>query len=736
MWSDAFNRIRAESNTLEGRFISGKIAFRGSARRDLDPTTNVDAVLSIFAHKAKKSVELALVNPHASPEKARQVLLAIAFSELLRNSTGERSGGSSGILYVTQNIVDTRAELQTVQIKNQSIGEVFRIQSPNSNPPTNWRNLIVANPGRVLHGFAGAKNIRAMVIDASHPRTLAHLPELLKHSDLSSIPVKIIVAPPHESLITESDNRIVWLWDPPAIKEISRLLTPPGPVGSGWSSRTYWSLPQSPFDDHLTAAAGKLTEAIKLTGGQSPIQVVEAWCVLSSLRSLCVPLEQAERAWRNSRIGMRLCDRIELLAKSAPVAHGEFGSFLDAHWIDIIKDLESAYNLLKQEALPQKLSVLIDVLDEFSNPSLSPLRIVTASEEEGILLATQLSDLDDHLQTCIGSGRLEIMHQREEALRVAGGTLRPTILTACHSSRYRYLDLFPSHPQHLIHHPGEAIREHRRLERSYNQWMAWSDGKWDRINQAYAFGFPSRPKTSPWNFPKTEIHGTTNSVPPSRVSPGAADIDFTWFTTEEAFQEHLFHVRNNFGETKTGWTRIVDVDGESFELSNHCLVDVYRPETDVLLRVLPPQIARGEYIVRLLDDNYDSLFARLCEIAAHRRPLNETLQLERWKFAKSRIYQAHRGNRRSIFRALEGRISVDYPAVKVWFGREQDEDGECMGPREITDFERLASLSKVYATPADTPRPLSLPEKHQPRVCPGSLHEEISRRASGHNSKA
>jgi hypothetical protein len=90
MWSDTFKTIQAEANTLEGRFISGKIAFRGSAKRDPEPTTNIDAVLSIFAHKTKREIELALVNPHASPERARQVLLAIAFAELMRNSAGER----------------------------------------------------------------------------------------------------------------------------------------------------------------------------------------------------------------------------------------------------------------------------------------------------------------------------------------------------------------------------------------------------------------------------------------------------------------------------------------------------------------------------------------------------------------------------------------------------------------------------------------------------------------------
>jgi hypothetical protein len=701
MWMETFKKIRADGQTLEGRFIDGKIAFRGSAGK-FDATANADAALSVLAHRAGQPVEIAFVHPDATPAKARQVLLAIAFAELMRNSSGRVNSGPSGILYVTQQIVDARQNLAEVRVKNENIGDVFRIGSPNSSPILDWRNLIVANPGRVLQGFPNAGRMQAIVIDASHPRTLIHLPDILRHTEFRQIPLRIIIAPPHESLLDKADDRLIWLWDPKIITDVWRLLTSATHMATDCASRTYWTAPHIALDGHFAAAEKRLYEAMRISVGRVPEEVIEAWYVLSAERGLCVPLEQAERAWRNSRNGARLRDRLDLLRKAYPPAQGELKGFLAMHWAGILENLEQAYTILKTESVPSKFLTMIDTLDEFTHRPDLPLRIVTASEEEAPLLAANLADLDSCLRTAIDSGTLEIVHQREDARRVAVGNRRTTILAGARTSRHRYLDLFPSNPVHVIAYPYESARDRQWLGRSYDRWAPWANGYRQRIGTCLKLDVLSPAQTPHWIPPPVVIRGAVTLAASQVIETPTPELEIAWLGDEGTIREHNARVCDFVEGSNAGRTRIVNVDGIAIELSNRRTVDIYRPETDVLLRVPPDKVSRGDYLVTLLDDPYESLFDRLCELASLRRPTVQTLHLERWKLAKSRVFHAHHGNRKAIQRALGDRISVDYAALKEWFGAERDEDGECIGPREKADFEQLAALSGVYKNTSDT----------------------------------
>lgn len=696
MWSDIFRRIQANYESLEARFLDGRIAFRGIGGRR-DPTADADAALSVLAHRLKKPVEIAFVHPDLTPAKAREVLLATAFAELMRGLDQRNTNEPAGILYITQQIVDARLSLSSVRVKNQNIGDVFNIASLTSAPTTNWRNLLISNPGRALQNSANAARVRAMVIDASHPRTLNHLPALLHNPDLRQIPFRIIVAPPHRSLLEEFGERLIWLWDPDLACEVFKLLTPTNALLPGWACRTYWVAPDSGMNQSLGAAEKKLTEILRISKGQFPSEVSEAWSILCAERSLCIPLEQAERAWRNSHNGGRLRDRLDVLQRVTPNAEGELKNFLAMYWKAVVDDLETAYQILKGESTSQKFLTLIDVLDEFMHRLDVPLRIVTSNREEAPILATNIADLDNGLRSAIDCGCLEIVHQHEEARRVAVGNNRTTILTGARSNRHRYLDLFPSQPVHIVAYSSEATRDRYSLESTYSRWAPWANGKRVAVGATLNLNVEGQNRTLGWKaLPiRTRTASSANSI--SATETPTPELDVFWFADEGTNEEHQ---NVGYGYANAGVvrrTRITTIDGDAIEITNRRTVDVYRPETDMLLRVSPDKVMRGDYLVTLLDDPYESLFDRLCEVASLKRPTEITMRLENWKLAKSRIFQAHYGEKKAIYRALDNHISVDYPAMKEWFGSGRDEDAQCLGPREKADFEQLAALSGVYS---------------------------------------
>lgn len=702
MWIDAFKALRAKSFTLEGRLLNGSIAFRGSAASDgNDATARADAALAVIASRIVPPVEFALVHPEATPAKARQAVLALAFEELQKYHSKPYESGPAGLLFITQQIVDARKHFSAVRVGSSAIADVFRITPlTGAAPARHWKNLIVANPGRALLGGPHLRALRAMVIDASHPRTLQHLPGLLAQSDLAQIPLRIVVAPPHESLLTRSSGRIVWLWDTPTSQQMHGLLNPVATPAPTWGPRSYWLAAHPELDTNLAEAERLLTEATRLAPGSGPPEVLEAWAVLTALRGLCVPLEQAEHAWKNSRIGLRLRDRISALRRNQPGASGSVRHFLAMNWVTIVDHLENSYGLLSSIGVPAKFLTLIDTLDEFEGRPDLPIRIVTASEDEALLLSSRLAEIDDRLRDSVDDGTIEVVHQREEARRVADGHLRTTILSSARASRYRYLDVFTSLELNVLSYPTEAVRDRQRLEYFYQRWQPMANGHHQRVTSQLKMGI-STGTEPPWRPPVVKLHSAGAAMPPAGVTElPQSSLEITWISPEDVPAEERVRMITEGDLNQTSFVVIEDVDGGKVRLRSSMSADVYRPEIDKLLRVPAGAVQVGDHLVLLLDDECESLFERLCEVAQQRRPAVATLHLERWNIAKSRLHQQF-GTRQAIYDRLKARLSVGYAALKDWFGSDRDDDGECIGPREEADFQLVAALSGIYRDEAD-----------------------------------
>ena len=108
----------------------------------------------------------------------------------------------------------------------------------------------------------------------------------------------------------------------------------------------------------------------------------------------------------------------------------------------------------------------------------------------------------------------------------------------------------------------------------------------------------------------------------------------------------------------------------------------------------------GDRLALLVDDQYESLFERLCAAATERRPIDESLLLARWLSGKERLYYEH-GIVVRFSEKLKKKIKVEYAAAKEWLGAERNDDGDSIGPRDWDDFEPLAQLMGIYRNPAD-----------------------------------
>jgi len=702
MWLDAFKSLREQTTTLEGRLLAGQVAFRGSAARAGDDAlASADAVLALFARKAPPPSELALAHPEATSVKARQILLAIAFAELEHNVRHLNQTGPAGLLFVTQQIVDARSHFAAVRVGQANFAAAFNILSLPATPARHWKNLIVANPGKALQGGPTLRGLRAIVIDASHPRTLVHLPALLAHPDLRQIPLRIVVAPPHDALLDRSVGRMTWLWDTQAMGRVHRLLTPNVFPVPSWGPRSYWITAASELDDKFGEAERLLSEASRLGGSTAPPEIIAAWAALSAARGLIVPLEQAERAWRNSGLGLRLKDRIDTLKRSVPNASGELRHFLSMHWVQLVEALSSAYDLLATGGLPQKFLSLIDALDEFNERPGVPIRIVTSTETEAPLLASLLADIGPDLARAIDEGTIVVVPQREDAKRVAEGNVRITILTSARSSRYRYLDLFNGEEVHVVAYPTEAVRDRQRLERTYGRWQVMADVHRSKV--AVQLKLTTSMQSEPaWHVPNVNIHTSTEALPTTKAMElSDAALDVSWATMDDLPVDAPIRVISNAAPLPSGTVIVEFVDGGKIAFPVRSQVDVYRPETEMLVRISIGQMGAGEFLVMLLDDECDSLFQRMCELGNRRRPPLNTVHLERWKVAKNRIYHRFSGIPGLVFHKLEGKISVTQQAVSAWFGTERDDEGECLAPREESDFKHLAELSGVYRNEQD-----------------------------------
>ena len=144
---------------------------------------------------------------------------------------------------------------RSIRLGNTRLTERWGIEPYSKYSPTldTEPRIFVTNPGWMLSSLP-ARVFGAVIVDGSHPRTLAHIKTLLA-GPLGGVPIQVVATPPLEerqmSDLTALPVSSVWLWDPESQRSVVAAVTGENATAESVSSRTIWCCDDDPVDEAL-----------------------------------------------------------------------------------------------------------------------------------------------------------------------------------------------------------------------------------------------------------------------------------------------------------------------------------------------------------------------------------------------------------------------------------------------------------------------------------------------------
>ncbi|MCA3749768.1 MAG: hypothetical protein IN808_11615 [Rubrobacter sp.] len=741
MWVDAFATLKG-SETLAGLMLRDEIPlFENGTRLKSTMVERACGVLGerLLVHTSRgKRERLVFLVPGATQSLGRYVAVALLLADLVHRSGRYVAKGEEGkllhgdVLLVTQHIRRCTELLRGLRLRSYRLSDYWQIEvlSKYSRPDVARPRVFVVNPGWKM-STGKARRFGCVIVDASHPRTAAHLERLMAHPDVRTARAQVLVIPPWDdgrvSRLLEEKELIcrAWAWDPVAADAVERAdFTEPLPRGASEvepPTRTLWVCEDKPVDEALWSVHKALVGALRI-GGRIPPTLFEAWSVYHRLRQLAVPLLQAEEERQRAYGTLTVRERLRSLKESQATGEGALGAYLDVRWAETIEKLEEVYSLLMQRKEPAKFYALATVVDDLltgSRPPAGLLRIVAPTEHEGNLLATLLGDVVEDWTDALQEGVVSLSTVREEPRLIAEGQAADTVLLGFRTSESRYLDVYPDCPVHVVAYPYEAPvdegnqrRAHAFMERLQDDGCrsailrellppatvnAHASG---RASAAAGANLPITPRarvslrTETGTQPRLVRRAEAEVVEPLDLGglAGAYWADEIVVGTGDR-SPSVGAERRRSGRL----VEVLDEEGDRVFYPESHLLDVYFPATERLDRVAAKDLRPGMLMVVLVDDRYDDLFKRLLEAMEEQRDLRASLTLAHWGRAKQAALAKHGGSRRRLHEELERRgLSVDYEAVVGYYARGKK---EIMAPERFEDFELLARASGMYTDP-------------------------------------
>ncbi len=753
MWVDDLSLL-GEGETLAAAMLKDEIPLRESGARLV--STGVERVSGVLC--ARMSVRsgviggrkrLVIVVPGATQSLGRYLAVSLLLADLVHREGSRVAEGERGplvrgdLLLVTQRIRRCAELLRALRVRSLALSDCWQMEvlSKYSRPARGTKpRVYVANPGWKPPA-GGLRGFGCAIIDASHPRTAAHLEALLDHPTVRSARMQIVVVPPWEDrrlgLLREAEGMECgfWAWDPAAAATAarqfstgdgSRLEIPPGTEPP---TRTIRVWEDGPVDEALLRTHEVLAGAVRIGGGGGAWvpALREGWSIYHRLRQLAVPLIQAEEERRLTYGTVTLRRRLALLEEERPSAAGRLGAYLDVSWPVLIRSLKDAYDLLIRRSEPVKFWAAASVIEghlerRARGSDAGLLRVVAPTEHEGNLLASLLGEVVDGWSEALQDGFVSLCTARGEPRSIAEGERAETVLLGYRTGENRYLDVYPGVPVHVLAYPYEAAideanqgRAHGPIERLQEDGVRSAMLRAMIPPSGRPTAHPSGPNggaahRAPPFSPRARIvrraegGGKTRLVRPAEaVAVEALDLgdlltdQFSWA------DETVVGVPSRSvspGEQRGPNSRLVEVEDEEGErvVYGEChLVDVYYPATERLDRMAAKDLRPGALVVVLVDDRYDDLFQRLLEAIGDERDLGAPLVLNLWRSAKQAALAKHGGNRRRLYEELARcGLSVNYEAVTGYYASGEK---EVLAPDRYGDFELLAHASGMYADP-------------------------------------
>ncbi|QIN85436.1 hypothetical protein GBA63_22305 (plasmid) [Rubrobacter tropicus] len=748
MWVEDL-ALLGEGETLAAAMLKDEIPLRENGARLV--STVVERVSGVFCARLpvrSRGVgkRLIVVAPGATQSLGRYLAVSLLLADLVHREGSRVAEGERGplvrgdLLLVTQRIRRCAELLRALRVGSLALSDYWQMEvlSKYSPSPRGTRpRVYVANPGWKPPS-GGTRAFGCVIIDATHPRTAAHLEELLEHPTVRSARAQVVIVPPWEEgrlaalREAEGTDHGCWAWDPAAVSAVAgRLSAESEPVEGGSvpaepPERTIHVWEDEPVNEALLRAHEVLAGAVRVGGVGAWVPALrEGWSIYHRLRQLAVPLIQAEEQRRLTYGTVTLARRLALLEEDRPTAAGRLGAYLDVSWPVLIRALKDAYDLLIRRSEPVKFWAAASLIEGHLEGRVRGsygglLRVVAPTEHEGNLLASLLGEVVDGWSEALQDGLVSLSTARGEPRLIAEGERAETVLLGYRTGENRYLDVYPGVPVHVLAYPYEAVidaanqgRAHAPIERLQD------DGVRSAMLREMAPPSgrePARPagsngRTTLRDAPfsprarivrRAEGGGKTRLVRPAE--PDAVEaLDLGDLSTDQFSwaDETVVGVPSRSaspGEPRTPDARLVEVldeEGERVVYGERHLVDVYYPATERFDRTAANDLRPGMLVVALVDDRYDDLFQRLVEAMRDERGLEVPLILDLWRRAKQAALAKHGGNRRRLYRELAGRgLSVNYEAVAGYYASGAN---EALAPDRYEDFELLARASAMYA---------------------------------------
>jgi len=673
--------------------VSAAIAVRTALRARTAEQTLAFLVPEVTASTARQVTAALLVGNHAHangerhlpPEEARPLL-------------------KGDVLLVTTAVSESKGDLDELPIGSyhrlKDLWDVIPL-SKYTKPKADKPRLFLANPGWMLTDIAN-RQFGGIVIDASHPRTYATLPDLLRASAGCSS-FRLIVAPPMSDATLRAcgypERTSIWVWDPRAMTDAQAIVGRKDDEPHELGERFVWIC-----DSDVEAAEAlaqlhrRLVAAAKAAAGKPYPGLQLCWSIYDRLRQLTVPLAQLEQAASDTWAGS-LRERMEALDHIQ--GHGDVA--WETTWPGLVDAVKAAYQTLLKREETAKFWAVASRVETFISSNNNRLRIVVLSKKEGELLLELLSQVVDGLGQAMAGGRLEIVTSAAEARLVAEGQLSPTILLGPRTNRHRYLDVFASKRVDEFVYPHEVDVECAAQARLYGRWMQAVTDE-DRVQFLAPLGFdPPLSASARPAYARPRINaGTTegHAIKLAREAEisSSLDIDSLADGLDYGSIDEESSTLRYFG-TPVGASDIVEVtfsqdDIEQYYASQN--IDVFFSESGIMQRHPAAALQRGWQIISFVDGRYDGLFKRLTEVVSSRLPPRERIALDLWQTAKDDLF-ARYYNKTTLYEKLRMQgLKSSYEAFMNWFNGAEGN----LAPQQFDEFEILAKECATYKLPA------------------------------------
>ncbi len=730
MWVDDLAALcEHHGRTIPRAFLKGGVSFQMSGRklgRDILDRASGCLIDRFCVNSRGTPRRLVLLRHDSTPAASEYLAGALLVIDLLHSKGKEfevslpqaeaRSLLQGDVLVVTQRVTDFVSSLQRLSIGGVKIKDMWNIQALTkyaSNPGRKSR-VFVSNPGWIRRAPELAAQFSAVLIDASHPRTLIHASDVLKQ--LSGIPVQIVICPPMDRRRIEAlcnagqqAESTVWLWDPSAEMALADTIGCPAPAPRERNRRTYLVSNDMPVNDALERIHNTLRICHSVTGNRVSGCVFEAWSIYHRLRQSVVSLLELEEAHARARSAFQLPIRKRL--EQLREVELDSNPTIRAHWSHLVEQLEDAYTLLLERSEPDKFWILASFIEQIAEPDGGEAyAIVVPTEQDATVLTSMLVSLVDGAASMLEDGSLSLLTVKQEPVFLHRGYQFRTVLSGFRTYGTRYLDIFPSHDTFLITYLYEAMAD-EQIQSAMRNGMEFHASAEQRIAALERIGVP---------VGKSHQDSISEGPSPSLEKPKvvlvdglgrqALNIERSHVVDDLALDELI--ERSSIGAWTGDVTAASEVSGavpgmgsfptvevaftsgDRLKVPLHSKLDVYYPASEELARMEVERLQKGDQVVLFVDDPLARLYQRFIEAIREKTDARTNAVLELWGRAKELVLQKYSGEMTQLYDSLHGKgLSVTYQALRGWF---KEGEGEIIAPGRFDNFTLLAGESSVY----------------------------------------